>query len=68
MLIGVIDSFDPYFATVELNMNPATNGTPAQAIMPVSAFPCEIKEGQVFYVVKISEDADPVVVCNADDQ
>lgn len=68
VLIGVIDSFDEHFATVELNMNPATNGVPAQAVMPVNAFPCEIEEGQIFYVVKISEDSDPVVVCHADDQ
>jgi hypothetical protein len=63
VLMGVIDSHDGVFATVELNTNPASNGGPATAIMPVSAFPCEISEGKVFYVVKLHEDQDAVIVC-----
>ena len=63
ILLGVIDSHDGTFATVELNTNPASNGGPATAVMPVSAFPCEIKEGKVFYVVKLHEDQDAVIVC-----
>ena len=63
VLIGVIDSHDGVFATVELNTNPASNGGPATAIMPVAAFPCEISEGKVFYVVKMHEDQDAVIVC-----
>ena len=64
VLMGVIDSHDGVFATVELNTNPASNGGPATAVMPVSAFPCEISEGKRFYVVKLHEDQDAVIVCN----
>ena len=63
ILVGVIDSYDANFATVELNTNPASNGPPAVAVVPVSAFPCEISEGKVFYVVKSHEDQDAVIVC-----
>jgi len=63
VLMGVIDSHDGVFATVELNTNPASNGGPATAIMPVSAFPCEVSEGKVFYVVKLHEDQSAVIVC-----
>ena len=63
VLVGTIDSHDGQFATVELDTNPATNGGPAMAVMPVAAFPCEIYEGKVFYVVKLSELQDAVVIC-----
>ena len=66
ILVGVIDSHDGVFATVELNTNPASNGGPATAVMPVSAFPCEISEGKVFYVMKLHEDQDAVIVCEDD--
>ena len=63
VLMGVIDSHDGVFATVELNTNPASNGGSATAVMPVSAFPCEISEGKVFYVVKLHENQDAVIIC-----
>jgi len=63
ILVGTIDSHDGQFATVELNLNPATNGGPAMAVMPVSAFPCEVKEGNTFYVVKLFEEQDAIIVC-----
>tara|TARA_R100000008_G_scaffold73060_1_gene51405 strand:+ start:57 stop:293 length:237 start_codon:yes stop_codon:yes gene_type:complete len=63
ILVGTIDSHDDQFATVELNLNPATNAGPAMAIMPVAAFPCTVKEGNTFYVVKLSELEDAVIVC-----
>tara|TARA_B100000900_G_C19974548_1_gene471237 strand:+ start:134 stop:373 length:240 start_codon:yes stop_codon:yes gene_type:complete len=68
VLIGVVDSFDSQFATVEVNMNPSMNGGPAQAVMPVTAFPCEIDEGQKFYIVKLTEESEAVIVCNIADQ
>ena len=68
VLIGVIDSHDGVFATVELNTNPAINGGSATAIMPVSAFPCEINEGKVFYVVKLHEDQDATIVCHEESE
>jgi hypothetical protein len=66
ILIGVVDSFDNQFATVELDTNPPSNGGHALAIIPVSAFPCAITEGKRFYVVKLSEDEDAVIVCQND--
>jgi hypothetical protein len=63
ILVGIVDTHDGQFATVELNLNPATNGGPAIAVMPVAAFPCEIKEGDTFYVVKLSQLEDAVIVC-----
>ena len=66
ILLGMVDSFDEHFATVELNTNPASNGGPSIAGMPVNAFPCEIYEGKVFYVVKLSEVTDAVIICQED--
>ncbi len=66
ILVGMVDSFDPYFATVELNTTPESNGGPSIAVMPVSAFPCEIYEGKVFYVVKLREEEDATIVCQKD--
>ena len=67
ILVGTIDSHDGQCATVELNLNPATNAGPAMAVMPVAAFPCEIKEGDTFYVVKLSAAQDAVVICQKEE-
>tara|TARA_Y100000592_G_scaffold63320_1_gene98733 strand:+ start:1526 stop:1780 length:255 start_codon:yes stop_codon:yes gene_type:complete len=64
ILLGMVDSHDEHFATVELSTNPASNGGPATAVMPVNAFPCEIYEGKVFYVVKLHDDKDAVIICH----
>ena len=66
VLTGVVDSMDPYFATVEFNLNPPLEQA-SVAIMPVSAFPCKIKEGDRFYLVKLDPNPEslPVIVCNA---
>ena len=63
VLVGVIDSHDAFFATVELDTNPASNGGHATAVVPVSAFPCDVSEGKKFYVVKLHEEQDAVIVC-----
>ena len=62
LLIGTVDSKDEFFATVELNMNPATSQA-GHAVMPLHAFPCEIKEGDTFYILKLTEDSIPVIIC-----
>tara|TARA_B100000683_G_C12194629_1_gene434108 strand:+ start:71 stop:319 length:249 start_codon:yes stop_codon:yes gene_type:complete len=62
LLIGTVDSKDDFFATVELNLNPATNQA-GHAVMALSAFPCEIKEGDTFYILKLTEDSIPVIIC-----
>jgi len=63
ILIGTVDSHDGQFATVELDLNPATNAGPALAVMPVTAFPCKVDEGDTFYVVKLSEKEDAIIIC-----
>lgn len=68
ILVGMIDSYDAHFATVELNTTPASNGGAATAVMPVTAFPCEIYEGKVFYVVKLHDEQDAVIVCQKEVQ
>jgi|TARA_B100002019_G_C20773701_1_gene358797 hypothetical protein len=64
ILIGTVDSHDGQFATVELDLNPATNAGPALAVMPVTAFPCKVDEGDTFYVVKLSEQEDAIIICH----
>lgn len=63
ILVGVIDSFDENYATVELNTVPAYNGGAAVAVLPTSMFPCELKEGGGFFLVKLTEDEDVLVIC-----
>lgn len=65
LLIGTVDSKDDFFATVEINMNPATNQA-GHAVMPLTAFPCKINEGDIFYILKLTEDAIPVIICKED--
>ena len=62
VLIGTVDSKDDFFATVEINMNPITEKV-GHAVMPVSAFPCEIKEGDNFYILKLTPESVPVIMC-----
>jgi hypothetical protein len=66
VLVGVVDSHDGFFATVELNTNPASNGGPATAVMPISAFPCEVSEGRKFYVVKLHEEQNAIILCDGE--
>ena len=66
VLLGVIDSHDGFLATVELDTNPASNGGPATAVIPVSAFPCEVSEGKKFYVVKLHEEQEAVILCDGE--
>jgi hypothetical protein len=68
ILVGMVDTYDTHFATVELNTTPASNGGPAIAVMPVTAFPCEIYEGKIFYVVKLHDEQDAVIVCQKEPQ
>jgi len=62
VLIGTVDSMDDFLATVEINMNPATE-KPGYAVIPITAFPCEIKEGDNFYILKLTKDSTPVIMC-----
>ncbi len=62
VLIGTVDSKDDFFATVEINMNPVTEKA-GHAVIPVAAFPCVIKEGDTFYILKLTEESLPVIIC-----
>tara|TARA_Y100001963_G_scaffold148798_1_gene227266 strand:+ start:5036 stop:5260 length:225 start_codon:yes stop_codon:yes gene_type:complete len=63
VLIGTIISHDTVLSTVEFNLNPATNGGPALAILQNTAIPCEVKVGQKIYVVKQEHEEDAVITC-----
>ena len=63
VLIGTVLSHDDYFATVEYNLNPATNGGPSIAVLPTNAIPCKISEGKKIYVVKNAEREYPIITC-----
>tara|TARA_R100000030_G_C3152126_1_gene98510 strand:+ start:224 stop:478 length:255 start_codon:yes stop_codon:yes gene_type:complete len=65
VLVGTVDSKDDFFATVEINMNPQTQQS-GTAVMPLAAFPCEIKEGETFYILKLTEETLPVILCKKD--
>tara|TARA_B100000131_G_scaffold311223_1_gene343818 strand:- start:1367 stop:1639 length:273 start_codon:yes stop_codon:yes gene_type:complete len=64
ILVGTIDSMDTQFATVELNYNPATLEPASVAILPISAFPCSVQEGDTFYIVKLNPDKDARILCS----
>ena len=63
VLIGTVLSFDTFLATVEFQMNPAVNGGPATAVLPVDAIPCDIEVGRKIYVVKYEEQETPTISC-----
>jgi hypothetical protein len=67
ILVGTVDSLDAQFATVELDTSPPSNGGAAIAVLPVAMFPCEVKEGRQFYVVKLAEKEESVIICRSDE-
>ena len=62
VLVGVVDSADQFFASVEINTNPPV-AEASIAVIPLHAFPCDIKEGDRFYILKLTEDENPVIIC-----
>lgn len=66
VLIGTVDSTDDFFATVEINRNPPTE-MHGMAVLPLHAFPCTIKEGDTFYILKLTKEQDAVILCKPDD-
>ena len=62
VLTGTVDSADDFLATVEINTNPPA-AQPSYAVMAKSAFPCEVKEGTKFYILKLTKDDIPVIIC-----
>ena len=68
VLVGSVLSFDSFLATVEFQLNPAANGGPATAVLPISAIPCEVKVGQEVYVVKHEKEDIPIITCKKEEQ
>ena len=68
VLVGTILSHDAQLATVEFNMNPATNGGPSLAVLQVAAIPCEVKVGRRVFIVKTEADDIPTISCERDDR
>jgi hypothetical protein len=69
VLIGTILSHDSQFATVEFNLNPATNGGPSIAVLPNVSVPCKVEVGKKIYVVKDEAMKYPEIICElGDDQ
>jgi|TARA_R110001583_G_scaffold96407_8_gene240650 hypothetical protein len=62
LLVGTVDSKDDFFATVELNSNPPQEQA-AIAVIPITAFPCKIEEGDTFYILKSTETGPTVIIC-----
>jgi len=63
VLVGTIISHDAQLSTVEFNLNPATNGGPAIAILQNTTIPCEVKVGQKIYVVKQEHEENATITC-----
>ena len=63
VLVGTIDSTDTVFATVELNL-PAPVEQSSIAVIPLTAFPCSVEEGDRFFIVKLDEDIDAEIICS----
>jgi len=68
VLVGTIISYDSVLSTVEFNLNPATNGGPAIAILQNVAIPCNIKIGQTIYVVKEESQDHATITCRKDEK
>tara|TARA_Y100001937_G_scaffold27332_1_gene39240 strand:- start:297 stop:533 length:237 start_codon:yes stop_codon:yes gene_type:complete len=66
VLIGTVDSKDDFFATVEINMNPKTEQV-GHAVMPLHAFPCTVDEGDIFYILKLTDESLPVIICKTEE-
>ncbi len=67
VLIGTVDTKDDFFATVEINMNPITEQV-GHAVLPLHAFPCEISEGDIFYILKLTKESLPVIICKESEE
>jgi len=64
VLVGVILSYDNFLATVEFNLNPATNAGPSIAVLPIKSIPCDIFPGKKIYIVKQDTQETSTIICN----
>ena len=63
VLVGTIVSTDSFLTTLEFDLNPATNGQPALAVLPRTAIPCDVIVGGKVYVVKHESQDIPIISC-----
>ena len=63
VLIGTVISHDSFLATVSFNMNPAQNGGPSLAVLPVEAIPCKVEVGKKVYIFKYEKQEIPIITC-----
>tara|TARA_R110002096_G_scaffold252405_1_gene445322 strand:- start:407 stop:664 length:258 start_codon:yes stop_codon:yes gene_type:complete len=63
VLVGSVQSTDDFFATVQLQTKEACEQEAALAVLPLHAFPCVIKAGDSFHVLKETEDSTPIIQC-----
>jgi|TARA_R110000824_G_scaffold27566_2_gene93581 hypothetical protein len=61
ILTGSVDSTDEFFATV--NLQTKADYVPIQTVLPLHTFPCKIKAGDLFYILKETEDSAPIFQC-----
>ena len=62
ILIGTVDSIEKQFVSVDVAVK---NGCdPVVFDIPLELFPCEIKEGDKFRIIKLTEYSEPVIICN----
>lgn len=63
VLIGSVQSTDEFFATVQLQTSEACEQETGLAVLPLHAFPCKIKAGDSFHIMKETEDSIPIIQC-----
>lgn len=68
VLVGTILSHDAVLATVEFNLNPATNAGPSLAIMQTAAIPCKIEVGTRIFVVKNKNEETSTITCEKQEE
>ena len=66
-VVGTILSYDNFLATIKFDLNPPTNGGAGLAVMPISAIPCDVKIGNIIYVVKQEHQEVPVITCKKEE-
>tara|TARA_R110001583_G_scaffold12612_4_gene55794 strand:- start:1095 stop:1334 length:240 start_codon:yes stop_codon:yes gene_type:complete len=62
-LNGTVDAVVKQSVTVELEA--MADCEPIIQVMPLDSFPCDIREGDAFHLLKLDEDSEPVVVCGS---
>ena len=57
IFVGVVDIVNGDIVMAEIDL------VDDIVMVPTASFPCEIKEGDTFYILKLTEDSIPVIIC-----